>query len=106
MADEQAHSVPKEGENSLKRKRDSDNESGSSSSQKDPEGLQSPPAKIAARDVEINLNSPPEALRRTSAEQSETTLPTSTASSSLEESQRKSTEDPGDEEKGGVEKMQ
>lgn len=107
MADEQSKVVPNETANLLKRKRDSEQETVSSSSQKDNEGLQSPPAKIAARNVDVKLSSPPVAVRRVSVEENAKNLPTSSsASASLEASQRKSTEVQGDEDKGGVEKMQ
>jgi len=55
----------------------------------------------------VKLSSPPVAVRRVSVEQNASNLPSSSsASSSLEVSQRKSTEGQGDEDKGGVEKMQ
>ncbi|KAK3745894.1 hypothetical protein QZH41_017877 [Actinostola sp. cb2023] len=103
MADAVNKVTPKEDDNVLKRKREPEQGDDSSSSEMDPEGLKSPPAKILIKDTDINLTSPPLAVRRTSdgVEESETT-----SSTNQEGTQKQDSEGQGTDENGGVEKMQ
>lgn len=102
MSDERDKSAPREVDNTLKRKREGDIVTGLTTTNKDNEVLKSPPAKIQAKGSDT---SPPTTNRRPSFELSVKDGPSTSAGPS-QEAHNKRTDAQGDEEKGGVEKMQ
>ena len=109
MADSSAKipDSPKDRENPLKRKRESDQETELESDDKEVEGVKSPPAKIQAKSSVSHPGSPPAAERRASLDESnDDNAGDTAASSSREDGQKQELEGQGNEEENGVEKMQ
>lgn len=109
MADPSSRQVKevtsKDGENSLKRKREPDQEGETPSIKKELDGLESPPAKIAAKSADISSSPKTTAERRPSSEMVKNTE-LSAPSTSENPSQKQETDGQGNDKDSGVEKMQ
>ncbi|XP_031559837.1 transcription initiation factor TFIID subunit 11-like [Actinia tenebrosa] len=96
----------KDAENSLKRKREPDQEGETPSIKKELEGMESPPAKIAAKTADISSSAQITTERRTSSDNKSKGTELSTPSTSENPPQKQETDGQGNEKDGGVEKMQ
>jgi hypothetical protein len=104
---ERTELAPKDGENTLKRKRESDQEGESSSNTKELEGMKSPPAKIAAKSTEIS-SSPQTTEDKASTDHDKTdeNIEASASDSGETAPQKQELDGQGSDKDGGVEKMQ